>query len=59
MASAIMIKTAQQKKRPTKRAMGAGDCRFAAYGTLRVALTFFCSQVESTLARNPLTQTVG
>jgi len=43
--------------RPTKRALDAGDS--AAFSSIFLALSFFCSQALSTPAPAPVTQTVG
>jgi hypothetical protein len=45
------------KKRPTKRALDAGDS--AAFSSVFLASSFFSSQAESTPAPAPVTQTVG
>ena len=48
---------ASYKKRPTKRALDAGDS--AAFSSIFLASGFSCSQTESTPAPAPVTQTVG
>ena len=47
----------QTKNCPTKRAPDVWDS--AAFSSIFLASSFFCSQTESQPAQNPLTQTVG